>query len=1036
MNKQKDFVLISLQIITRYNQNKMEFTPIGYIKGKQSSTTTTQTNLSPKRLDLNNISKSRISNDYDDTHDEEEEDDDMGPLRKQRRYNSNNPNDKNNNNNTSLRLFNDASQFDDTIPELQNNTNSQTQNNILPAEFNNNTNNHDIISNNNISNPIKQQQKRIETLVRTVAMLKMKNDVLIDILKQDDPNKLDTNLKLIDDLSREKDKNNILTKDNNQLQLEVNNLKDQLINTTTNSDNNINDDRHIHEDCNKQQNILKTQLEQNKIEINNLNARIKSLQNELNEEQKSIDNTNLQTKQINDEKLLKLETEITKLSSSETKHLQEIKSLNLKLKQSQEILQDKEVSFKNQLNDLQNEKDSVKNNLQLEINQYKIKIDSLTKEINDFQNNITSQDDLINKQNNTKTQLIKCQKDLDSKIEELESLKTVLSVKTKTVNELETNNLTLSQNIDDLIIKYKNQLNNKQSQIDNLNLDLEKIQLRYDNKVQQQNESLNQINDLKKKIIELEQIISTHKDELSKLTSKDNIVQLENDQLKQEIANLKIELIDNKEAYQSVKEELDNILSQYKQSQDKLSYDDNEIVSLREKLDDLTDQVSIKTKLVTEKENELARLIRQSSQFKDERTHLNDTINSKNDKLTKANERIKSLENQLFQATIKTSDETLNIINTKNNEIQSLKNELNKINKELDKTLKTNNLIESKLSKKHQSKIKDLQDEIKLLNDMLGSKNEEYDNSIHRLNAEIDDWRQRYNSLNDTLQKQLEEMHSSTSSSSSSERERQSKEIDQLMKNRSDLLKHIDKLESDLHSLQRDNDQLKLENKKIKESHSKLSDGMGKLLNKYRERKIEFNNKLMDLENENIRLDRLVENEKLKNYTRQNDNSFSNIDNTSSIQQDVIEYYRLKYYREIRRNNDQKVKNEYLKNVLNATMQQMEIDSARIKRELDTTSSPRYNGSTSNYLDNEFNRLDRPHSANSLGFNNIPARYLTTEARIALRHRLRIRIVAILSCLKIKQIAEENNKYNRRLEYLDRRIRNQRDMIRDDRFSW
>ena len=86
MNKQKDFVLISLQIITRYNQNKMEFTPIGYIKGKQSSTTTTQTNLSPKRLDLNNISKSRISNDYDDTHDEEEEDDDMGPLRKQRRY--------------------------------------------------------------------------------------------------------------------------------------------------------------------------------------------------------------------------------------------------------------------------------------------------------------------------------------------------------------------------------------------------------------------------------------------------------------------------------------------------------------------------------------------------------------------------------------------------------------------------------------------------------------------------------------------------------------------------------------------------------------------------------------------------------------------------------------------------------------------------------------------------------------------------------------------------------------------------------------
>lgn len=1007
----------------------MEFTPIGYSKGEKPAAA--HSNLSPRKLDLNNTSRN-------DTRDE----DDLGPMRKQRRF-SNNTN-LNGRDNTSTRLFNDASQFDDTIPELQNNNYNNNnakikdiQNtNILLPELNSNTDSNDIISNNNISNPIKQQQKRIESLVRTVAMLKLKNDVLINILKQDDPNKLDTNLKLIDDLSREKDKNNILNKDNNSLQLEINNLKDQLINTTKDNSaiEDINNNTKLHENCEREQTILKEQLEQNKIKINELNDQINSLNQKLNDTKLNNDNNNLTNKQLNDENLSKLETKVKDLSNLETKHLQEIKSLNSKLKQSQDEFDIKEKTFNNQLKDLRKEKTILKDKLQSEISQYRTKIDSLTQEINNFQNNITNQDDLINKQNHTKTQLIKCQKDLDAKIREFDDLQAILNNNKKLVSELETKNSTLSQEIDDLTFKFKNELKEKKIQIDTLNVELENYQTRHEKDLQRQDEYTHEINSLKEKIIQLEDAITIHKNEVNNLNSKDNDVQSENNELRQEISRLEDNIRQMQDNIEFLKNEIFNNDNELDNVKGNVTKRDEKIIALQKQLDDLENQLSTKTTVVAEKERELTRLTRQSNQFDEERNHLNDELRIKSDMLAKSNERIKSLENQLFQVTIKTSDETLNIINTKNNEIQSLKDDLKRITNELDKTLKTNNLIENKLSKKHQAKIKDLQDEIKLLNGMLGSKNEEYETSIRKLADEIDDWRQRYNSLNDTLQKQLEEAQSSTTSS---QRERQSNEIDQLMKNRSDLLNHIDKLENNLRLLQKDNESLKSENSKIKESHSKLSDGMENLLNKYRERKNEFNAKLMDLENDNIRLERLVEKEKLKNLTRPNESSLSNID-SNPVAQDTIEYYRLKYHHEIIHNNDLKVKNEYLKNVLNAMMEQIEKDSRRIKRELTITSpsSPRFNTLTNTYRNNEFNRYDRPYSPSGVPYNDMPARYLTSEARIALRHKFRIRAIVVLSCLKMKQIAESRNQYDRKLEYLERRIRNQRDMNSDDRYSW
>lgn len=1012
----------------------MEFTPIGHVKEKRSADP--HLNLSPKNLDLNNISRNDTRDFTNDTQDE----DDLGPLRKRGRYDTNKHNNAERDN-TSGRLFNDASQFDDTIPEIQHNNNAKIKDikntNILPPEFNTNSDSNDIISNNNISNPIKQQQKRIESLVRTVAMLKMKNDVLINILKQDDPNKLDTNLKLIDDLSREKDKNNILNKDNNSLQLEINNLKDQLINTT--KDNSTIDDTQsntkLHENCEREQTILKEQLEQNKIEIDKLNDQINALKQKLNETKLNNDNNTLTNKQLNDENLSKLEAKIENLSNLETKHLQEIKSLNLKLKQSQDEMENKEKNFNNQLKDLREEKSVLKDKLQSEINQYKTKIDSLTQEINNFQNNITDQHDLINKQNDTKTQLIKCQRDLDAKTHELDDLQVKLNNNKKLLTELETKNTTLSQNIDDLTLKFKNELKEKKIHIDTLNTELENYQTRHEKDLQLQDEFTHEINSLKEKIVQLEDAITTHKNELNNINSKDNDAQIENNELRQEISKLEETIQQKQENIEFLRNEIFNNDNEIDNVKTTVTKRDEKIKTLQKQLDDLENQLSSKTTLVADKERELARLARQANQFEEERNHLNDEIKSKNANLTKSNERIKSLENQLFQVTIKTSDETLNIINTKNNEIQSLKDDLKRITNELDKTLKTNSLIETKLSKKHQAKIKDLEDEIKLLNDMLGSKNEEYETSIRKLTDEIDDWRQRYNSLNDTLQNQLEEAHSSTASSS--QRERQSNEIDQLMRNRSDLLKHIDKLETSLRHLQNDNESLKSENTKIKESHSKLSDGMENLLNKYRERKNEFNTKLMDLENENIRLERLVEKERLKNLTRPNESSFSNVD-SNSLAQDTIEYYRLKYHHEIIHNNDLKVKNEYLKNVLNAMMEQIEKDSRRIKRELTITSpsSPRFNILTNTYRNNEYNRYDIPYNPSSIPYNDIPARYLTTEARIALRHKFRIRVIGVLSCLKMKQIAESRNQYDRRLEYLERRMRNQRDMNNDDRYSW
>lgn len=1038
----------------------MEFTPIGYIKGKQSSQTTN--NILPKKLDLN-VSKNIIDghanvpsiqekdeSENQNGEEEEEEDDDLGPMKKRARYSINN----------SMRLFNDASQFDDTIPEINhtshnnNNINGTTNRilpNILPTEFEKDHN--DIISNNNISNPIKQQQERIEGYIKTISILKLKNDALINILKQDDPNKLDSNLELIDNLSKEKDKNNVLQRDNRSLQLEINNLKEQLNDVSKEIDKNKYNDKNIqniHEDCEREQNKLKSLLEKNKSEIENMNRKIKSLETELkdthkknatttaHENQKNIEI--IEINKINEQKLNDLENELSKLTELEDQHLKEIKSLNEKLKKSQELLKNQEVSFNDKIQHLQNDKNTLKEQLDSEINKYESKIKALQDDIRTFQNNINDQNDLINKQNLDTQKISQYERDLKDKINELEDLQIILNNKTKNLKDLEDKYKELTENNKQLNSKFDYEIQKRDNSINKMTNNLNKLKNDYELELKNKDELNNVIHSLKQEIMYLKETLSTNQHEIDNLNEKETNYHLTKESLENELDNLKKKLQEKDSQLNDVQYELNKLQTTNEKESKLIESKNKEILSIKGQLQEVQDQLSKKVTIITDKEREITRLIRQTNNFEETRDHLNDQITSKNEEIVKLNSKIKNLENQIFQMTIKKSDETLNIINTKNSEIQSLKTELNKLNDELDKTLKTHNLMETKILQKNETRVQDLQNEIKLLNDMIKNKSIEYNQSVEKLNDEINDWRQRYDSLNDVLQRQLSDTTTAANARTISpsnigsiltdKENRLKNEIDELHKDKVELLKTIDKLESNLNKLITENDKLKATNAELKESHSRLSDGFAKLLNKYKERKVDYSNKLIDLENENIRLERIYERERLNNLSRDTEKSYSTLDDgltqnrESNIQESKIDYYRLKYHREVLRNNDQKIINEYLKNVLNATIQQMQIDSNRIKQEL----------LTNNLQPSELRSFSSLFSRYPL-YDDKPSRFYKDEYQLILRDRFRKRIFQIICCLRLKQVMELNNRYNKRLQYLERKIKNFYDS-KNDRFSW
>lgn len=1030
----------------------MEFTPIGYIKGKQSSQTTN--NVPPKKLDLN-ISKTTIDENVNvssiqegnenENQDEEEEDDDLGPMKKRVRYSINN----------SMRLFNDASQFDDTIPEITHNNNNSVNGsanrilpNILPTEFDKDHN--DIISNNNISNPIKQQQERIESYIKTISILKLKNDALINILKQDDPSKLDSNLKLIDDLSREKDKNNILQRDNNSLQLEINNLKEKLNDLAKEDDedkHNSKNLQNIHEDCEREQNKLKSLLEKNNSEIENMNQKIKSLETELKDtntknattiaykDQKNIEIIELN--KITEEKLNKLENELKKLSNLEDQHLNEIKSLNEKLKKSQELLQSQEVSFNDKIQHLQNDKNTLKKQLDSEISKYESKIKTLQENIQDFQNNINDQNDLINKQNLHTQKISQYERDLKDKINELEDLQIILNNKTKNLKDLEEKHKELNENYKQLNSRYDYEIQKRDNSIHQMTNNLNKLKVDYEQELKNKDELNNVIHSLKQDIIDLKKTLSSNQYELDNLNERETDYHLTKKSLENELSDLKQKLQKKETQLNDVKDELSKLQTNNERESKLVESKNTEILSIKGQLQEIQDQLSKKTSVITDKEREITRLIRQIHNFEETRDRLNDQIKSKNEEIIKLNNKIKNLENQVFQMTIKKSDETLNIINTKNNEIQSLKKELNKLNDELDKTLKTHDLMENRFLQKNETKVKDLQNEIKLLNDMINNKSKEYNQSVEKLNDEINDWRKRYDSLNDLLQRQLSdttatrEISPSKFGSSLTDKEKNLRnEINKSNEDKVELLKTIDRLEFNLNKLIVENDKLKTTNIELKDSHSKLSDGFAKLLSKYKERKIDYSNRLIDLENENIRLERMYEKGRLNNFSRDTEKSYSSLDNDMTlnrefnIQDSKIDYYRLKYHREVLRNNDQKIINEYLKNVLNATIQQMQIDSNRIKKELLTNNLQPSEPLSSSPL---FTRYS-PYA-------DKPARFYKSEYQIMLRDKFRKRIFQIVCCLRLKEVMESNSRYNRRLQYLERKIKKFYDS-NNDRFSW
>ncbi|AMD19175.1 HBR274Wp [Eremothecium sinecaudum] len=128
---------------------------------------------------------------------------------------------------------------------------------------------------------------------------------------------------------------------------------------------------------------------------------------------------------------------------------------------------------------------------------------------------------------------------------------------------------------------------------------------------------------------------------------------------------------------------------------------------------------------------------------------------------------------------------------------------------------------------------------------------------------------------------------------------------------------------------------------------------------------------------------------------------------SSASWQDRADYYRLKYYNEVKRNNDLKVVNEYLNRVLKASSQHVKLDILKLENEV----QPLLN---STYADN----YDYP---------------LFPSYNVRRTTRLNFKSVAllVLACVRMSRASAKRRWDQQRLNYLQRKI-----ALGEERLTW
>ncbi|AET40256.1 Spc110p Ecym_5514 [Eremothecium cymbalariae DBVPG len=286
---------------------------------------------------------------------------------------------------------------------------------------------------------------------------------------------------------------------------------------------------------------------------------------------------------------------------------------------------------------------------------------------------------------------------------------------------------------------------------------------------------------------------------------------------------------------------------------------------------------------------------------------------------------------------------------------------------------------------------------------------------------EIALWENKYESLKQTYENMLKQDRNNDFNNILEQRR---EELKSLMRRYNDLTtenlsltkelnkqkSHKESYKEDLKKVQSRLDFITKEFVKIKEANpdGKELDGVNsKWTEKYQSMKTKMLNELKSLQDENLELERKFLNlQKQQQQPIGSTPMFQHV-NDSNLQ-DKLDYYRLKYHEEVRRNNDFKVINEYLNRVLKASSHHVKLDIIKLENEVSPLNS------SVTYLNDQPYEYENP--------------YYTKGGR-----SLKFKTVAlmVLSCVRMHQAALKRRWDQQRTHYLQRKI-----TFGEDRITW
>ncbi|EDO18111.1 hypothetical protein Kpol_1031p15 [Vanderwaltozyma polyspora DSM 70294] len=861
------------------------------------------------------------------------------------------------------RMFNDSMQFDDTLPELDVNLQSSK---LTSINMNKKNLIKELKENSNASNPLKEQQEQLSKLTTENYNLKLKCNSLLKVLNNvTDQGELRKSLEFLDEIEEWKSK---------------------------------------YSTANSEFNLLKIKYDDLVIKFRNLESKVDEQESEVEDHTRCIiERDNLQNK-------------IDKLS-------EELGTLNDKLDTIT-----KELIAKDELI-ASNEED---------IKQLNSHIDTLKNTIRGLEETIIEKDDNLKKQKDEIKTLNNNLNDSDHLGSEFLLLQNKLKEKNSQISVLENN-----------LIDSKNTATELKTRLENL-------QKEYDDKLR---EKINQIHKLDDNI---KQLKSERDSKYVSLDTNDK-VRKDFERMRENNANLdsKLSQISNEnKLFRDKISKLSNQLDDTKRERD------NQVELMKRRIDEIITNNNRENSIAADKSEEIRE--KQEAHINELQRKLNDTLKVQTlsistvedkfkaeilktkkeleenaQKLQKSEELVKELKRQVIENTTNASERNSKRLETKDKEINLLKNDIielkNKINSlEKDSKLEDNNLREYYTNKIRQIEEESLNEKVKLEREIFMLKSER-DTLIESNKHDINFWKSKCNSLekqNEALLSQENEGFSSVNLKLN----QRLKELDELLNQNNTLKKDNMELTRKLSKSQILNEEYKVELRKAvadldmatkeyqkskdftkirgsDDSNFELDNMRKNLLimkTKYNNIKKDYLTKLSELQEENLQLEKKLS---------MNQPTSRSSDNAAAVQQDRIDYYRLKYHNEVKSNNDLKVMNEYLNRVLMAGSQQIRLDLLKLKEEMNLND---YN--YSNFPNRDYYNSRNPYeSAYDFRFVN------NSHNIFENRHRKKFKTIALLvkACVRMKNTAIKRRWDEQRINYLQRKI-----AVDDNRITW